>query len=222
MQKVMTVKIVSFLVLILLITISCQKDTQNDDIKILEIVLQEKQNQSNKAVFLDPIGKSNTTLDFFNLRKKKNRTFTIEYQDSISPNDTLTQRKGKTVYKDLEITQNNYIAWGKGVDKKTEGFLKDSFNYKDERTINWTLPKTLNNILLKKEGSEKGKKIRVSAPIYNLDKNKAVLFTFEQSYKSTVVQSIYFVKKNNAVWDIIYTESQVMFLDLKIELTGQK
>lgn len=217
MQKVKTVKRIAFLMLILLTVASCQKDEQNDDTKILELALKESQNQSNKMIFLDPIGKSKTTLYFFNLRKKKNRTFTIEYQDSISPNDTLTPRKGKAVYRDLEITQNSYLTWGKGVDKKTEDFLKDSFNYKDERIIDWILPKTLNNISLKKKDFEKGKKIRVSAPVYNLDKNKAVLFTYEQSHKSTATQKIYFIEKNKGVWNIIYTEKLNWFLDLKIE-----
>ena len=93
MQKVKTVKRISFLVMIALALISCQQEQQNDDQQLLELVLQ-KQNQLN-SIYLNPKGDSKKINDFFRLRQRKQRTFTIEYQDSISPTDTLTPRKGK-------------------------------------------------------------------------------------------------------------------------------
>jgi len=216
MQKVRIVKQISFLVMIAFTLISCQQEQLSDDQQLLELVLKEKQNQSN-SIYLNQKGDSKRVTDFFRLRQRKQRTFTIEYKDSISPIDTLTPRKGKIVYKNRKVKSNNYITWGKGIDKKTEDFLKDSFDYKQERIINWTLPKTLKNVSIEKKGSENYKKIRVSAPVYNLNKSKAILFTIEQSNKNTAVQSIYFVKKYNDVWNIIYQEELDWFLDLKIE-----
>ena len=225
MQKVMTVKIVSLFVLTLLGAMSCQKDQISNDTQLLELVLKQKENQSKDSIFLNPIGDSRAILGFFRSRNNANEVFrfaNFENSKKEITNDSLFIKYDTIIYEKKKIVNNNYLMNGKGIDEKVEVFLKDSFDYKKERVVNWVVPKSLKHISLKTKGSENVEMIRVSAPVYNLDKNKAVLFTFEQSYKSTAVQSIYFVKKNNAVWNIIYTESQVMFLDLKIDPTGKK
>lgn len=220
MQKVKTVKRIAFFMLILLTVVSCQKEQQSDDQQLLELVLQEKQNQSNRSIYLNPIGENKTVRDFFRFRNTENTTFRFANHDNSKTkmvDDSIYVKYDTIIYEKKKITHNDYLMNGKGVDKELETFLKDSFNYKQERVVTWLKPVSINNISLNQDNSNKENVITISTPVYNLDKNKAIIKTFYRSSRNTAQHSIHFIEKNKDSWTIIYSEKGDMFLDLKIE-----
>ncbi|QHI35166.1 hypothetical protein IMCC3317_05120 [Kordia antarctica] len=219
MQKVKIVKRISFFVLILLITISCENNKQSDDQQLLELVLKQKQSQFSKPIYLNPNGDNNSLKDFFRFRNSENETFrfaNLKDSNTEIANDSLYIKYDTIIYEKQKIISNNYIMNGKGIDENVETFLKDSFNYKKERIVKWVVPKSLKNIVNKNKDT-KDYLIKVSAPIYNLDKNKAILMTFHRSSKNMAQQNIYFIERKTENWNIIYSEESDMFLDLRIE-----
>lgn len=218
MQKGKTVKRIGFLFIMLITFISCEKEQQNDDQILLELILKQTEKQFSEAIYLYPEGNSKYINDFFRLRNKKERVFTFaqEGNDSIAELDTLSTKKRMPIYSYREITSNEYLMNGKGIDEKVEFFLKDSFNYQKERIVKWAVPESIDAALFKKQDDE-NYSISVAAPVYNLNKDKAIITVFHRSSKNTAQRSIYFIKKSNNSWNIIYSEKSDMFIDLKIE-----
>ncbi|AXG70571.1 hypothetical protein KORDIASMS9_02811 [Kordia sp. SMS9] len=199
--------------------ISCQQEQQNDDQQLLELVLQSKQNQFIKPIYLKPKGDKISIQEFFRLRNKNNKTFRFAHKSDLKKeiiNDSLYVKYDTIIYEKKKIKSNQYLIYGKGVDEKFETFLKDSFNYKQSRIVKWVIPKSLDEKLLKNK-DDNDYAINVSAPVYNLDKNKAIIKTFYRSSRNTAQHSIYFIEKNDDIWSIIYSEKGDMFLDLKIK-----
>lgn len=216
MQKVKTVKQITFLVLILLTLVSCQKEQQYDDQQILELVLQKKQHQFNKPIYLNPIGENKTVKDFFRSRSNENTTFRFAMHDNSKTkmvDDSLFVKYDTIIYEKQKITHNDYLMNGKGIDEELETFLKDSFNYKQERITQWSVPKSIKNISLQQDDANNVNVMTISTPIYNLDNNKAIIKTFYRSSKNTAQHSIHFIEKDKDSWKVIYSEKGDMFLD---------
>ena len=146
--------------------------------------------------------------EFFRFRNTENVVLKMKNFKKGKPatkTDSATMPKGNIISVKEPITRNKYITDDKGIDKKAEAFLKDSFNYKPVDTIKWSLSKKWKNTFVEK--NKYGTTLRVSKPVYNLDKNKAIMHLFESS-KGWRNITLYFLSKENEKWKIIYKENR--------------
>lgn len=209
-HKEMIVKIIISL-LILLFFNSCQQ--LEDDEKILNIILKESNYSINDSVYFDTITNNKKVFSFFKHRNTKNIVFKHIYKNNIKPksNDSSFYEIDSVVIFEQPIKGNNYIMTGKGTNKIVEKFLKDSFNYQNVETKTWHISKNLKTSFTQLK-SKKIKHLTISKPVYNLAKNKAIIYKSlgGQKYLETI---IYFLSKEEQKWKITYTETTNSFLD---------
>ena len=193
-------------ILLIVMFCSCEKNEKDNDTKILNLVLRENNISKNDSLVFEKRVSNKKSINFFKFRNSKNTAFQLIFRDSVKPkfNDSTYYEIDTVVQFEQSIKSNNYLMKGKGINNDAERFLKDSFDYGKERILNWTLTDYYNNIFISKN-KYKFSHLMISAPIYNLGENKAILFK-TISNKGGYESIIYFMKKNNDDWEIIYQE----------------
>ena len=175
------------------------------------IVIKDSKYTIQDSIFFIPDADNKSVIDFFRYRNTKNVGFKYIYKEGYSdtPADSSYREVESVVYVDIPVRGNRYIHSGKGIDKVNELFLKDSFNYKHEVLKKWNLNKDFKKRFLT-EKAENSKFLIVSKPVYNLDKNKAILYKYigVSGYYET---TIYFLKKQNRKWTAVYKETTHSF-----------
>ncbi|MGY0392307.1 hypothetical protein ACW5R3_07120 [Bizionia sp. KMM 8389] len=206
----MTVKITISLLILILFN-SCQQI--EDDEKILNIILKESNYTINDSIYFDTIANDKKVFSFFKHRNNKNIVFKHIYKNNIKPkpNDSSFYEIDSVVKFEQPLKGNNYIMTGKGKNKIVEKFLKDSFNYQNIETKTWNINKNIEKSFTQKK-NKKIKHLTISKPVYNLAKNKAIIYKSlgGQKYLETI---IYFLSKEEQKWEITYTETTHSFLD---------
>ncbi|WP_040279720.1 hypothetical protein [Psychroserpens damuponensis] len=142
-------------------------------------------------------------ISFFKNRNTKERTFKHANKDGskLKIDDSLFYKFDTIIKSPRQVKNNNYLIRGKGIDLKVERFLKDSFNYKLD-SIFWKIDMSKFRLSTKRMENQ----ITISKPVYNLDKNKAIIFRTINSNNS-LDKKIYFLRKKDEGWKVIYTES---------------
>lgn len=183
---------------------------KNDE-KLLNTVIMESKYTLQDSIFFIPDTDNKSVINFFKKRNTKDVGFKYIYKEGYSdtPADSSYREVESVVYVNIPVKGNSYVKRGKGIDEVTELFLKDSFNYKQEALKKWNLNKDLKKKFLI-EKTENSKFIIVSKPVYNLDKNKAILYKYigVSGYYET---TIYFLKKQNRKWTAVYKETTHSF-----------
>ncbi|RNC85125.1 MAG: hypothetical protein ED556_11200 [Winogradskyella sp.] len=200
--------ILGFFLIYILFALSCVEKTHIDDYKILEFVLNENNFKIEDSIFFINNASNKRVIDFFGDRNKE--FFVIQpiakNQIDVKTNDSVIDFNRKLIQNISEIKTDNYIIMGKGINKDAEEFLKDTFNYKIIDSITWNLNGShKNNFLSEREIAQKS--FSISKPLYNLDKNKSIVFT-KKSTISWRDRTLYFLKKIDDKWILVYKENR--------------
>lgn len=204
----MNVKI-NFIISILLILTSCSKKDQDN--VLLEVILNDYTLEKNDSFYLNIDATNQRVIRFFESRNKDLTTFSYGNKDGteIKYNDSLFIEYDTIIKNPYLIKEDNYIKFGKGINEIAETFLKDSFNYKS-RSNKWNIEeyKFYSN-------SKNGIRVDVSSPVYNLDKDKAIIFqnnTFGK--KKTIL--FYLIQKIDDQWVIVFKQKNEYFGNSKL------
>ncbi|MEO1032606.1 MAG: hypothetical protein AAFX55_14435 [Bacteroidota bacterium] len=203
----MTVK--RFILYFLFIScLNCCKQDTNDDCVLLEIVLNDGNYTVKDSLIFKEEVTNKSINNFFKQRKTENIVLTAKSFKKGKPatkTDSAAMPKRRIISVKEPVTRNDYIMIGKGIDKKAEAFLKDSFNYKSIDSLKWVLNDKWENIFVVE--NKDGATLNISKPVYNLDKNKAIVYTSVLS-PGWWDRTLYFLSKENGKWIIIYKETR--------------
>ncbi len=206
MHKEMIVKKIVIGILFILCLSTCTHNT-SDDYSLLEFVLNESNYTKQDSLIFKEKVTNKRIINFFRFRSIEKVTFkpALKSGKKIDYSDSTYIKADTIIYTKHPVTRNKYITDGKGIDKEAEVFLKDSFNYKPVDSIKWSLSEKWENTFVEK--NKYGTTLRVSKPVYNLDKNKAIMHLFESS-KGWRNVTLYFLSKENGKWIIVYKENR--------------
>lgn len=206
MRKEMIVKKFLFLV-VLLVLISCSKKI-SEDIELLNLVLSESSYKLDDSIHLIKESDNSKIILFFKLRniQESGLSFFKKINDSNQLGDSLVKPFDSVVSKPLKIKSNQYLIRGKGINEKTEVFLKDSFNYAQSNII-WNFHKTSYNVAPIEDSVSNFSRLKISKPVYNLNNNKAIIFKTLMLKKGKQKNTIYFLEKTKNKWHILYNET---------------
>lgn len=84
---------------------------------------------------------------------------------------------------------------GKGTNKIVEKFLKDSFDYQDIEIKKWNINKKLRQNFIQKK-TKNTINLNISKPVYNLTKDKAIIYKIS-GRKKHLETTLYFLSKKN-------------------------
>jgi hypothetical protein len=193
--------IVKLIPILIIFCFSSCKEIKNDDIHLAELILNDYDNTD--LITIRNQSNNKDVISFFNNRNTKEETFKHANKDGskLKIDDSLFYKFDTIIKSTRQVKNNNYLIRGKGIDLKVERFLKDSFNYKLD-SIFWKIDMSKFSLSTKKME----KQITISKPVYNLDKNKAIVFRTINS-KNWVDKKIFFLRKKDEGWKVIYTES---------------
>ncbi len=197
----MTAKL--FLVIISVFTIfSCKK--KSDDEKILSSILSESNFSESDSLFFNLETNNKRIIEFFRYRNTKNTVFSYAYKRDEETNlsDSTYYKIDSVISNKKPIIKDYYIKTGKGVNKLAETFLKDSFNYSNEVAKKWVLEKNHKIVFTNYDAN---KKLDISVPVYNLKKDKAIVYETIREDKF-VISKIYLLKKTELKWETVFKE----------------
>lgn len=201
MHKEITAKL--FLVIISVFTIfSCKK--KSDDEKILSSILSESNFSESDSLFFNLETNNKRIIEFFRYRNTKNTVFRYAYKEDKETNlsDSVYYKIDSVISYETPIIRNYYVKMGKGVNKLAETFLKDSFNYTKEVTKKWALEANHKIVFT---NYDTNKKLDISVPVYNLKKDKAIVYeTIHEG--QFVISKIYLLKKTESKWETVFKE----------------
>lgn len=192
------------ILLLLVVTLySCKTEVVNDDKVLLNFILKERNYLKKDSVYIQNISDNKRIKKFFRIRNikeefhgfsKKNREIIIEKDSSFVQLDTI-------IYK--PIARDDYLNNGKGINKKAEFFLKDTFNY-GFSSFKWNFKKTMYNVNPEDTTIIKSN-LRVSKPVFNGSKTKAIIYTRETL--NYYIEYIYLLEKIDNKWEIVFKQS---------------
>ena len=203
----MIVKRYSIFLIIFLGLISCTFDANDSDNEILKFILKHENFKKEDSLYFQEKMTNKRVISFFNDRNREYEGFKPYSANSniINYKDSTNLKIDSIVYKKLPIINNNYIFLGKGIDKKAELFLKDSFNYNYVDNIIWKLNKKEKNKFLEKRDNVS--LIKISKPVYNLDYDKAITFV-NILHEGISDRRLFFLEKKNNNWHLVYKENR--------------
>lgn len=195
-------------ILICFCCFSCNKI--DEDEKILNVIIEKTNYSINDSIYFHTEGTNKQVINFFRYRFTKNTALKHilkeDYNNKIP--DSIYREIDSVIEVELPpIKGNSYILLGKGISKITENFLKDSFNYQEVEIKKWDLDKKLQKLFIQKK-TQNTSNMTISKPVYNLEKNKAIIYKAIDS-KNT----LYFLCKKEHKWEIIYQESIFYIVD---------
>lgn len=154
---------------------SCNKIGADE--QLLNIIIKESNFSIKDSIFFDKKSTNKKAVTFFERRKSKNMAFKHIYKEEYNNkiHDSVYREIDSVLHIELPIKRNNYIMNGKGISEIAEIFLKDSFNYKDVAIKNWNLNNNMETVFVK-EKIQHGRSINISKPVYNLTKDKAIVY----------------------------------------------
>ena len=199
-----------FILYFLLITFclnSCKYNT-NDDYALLEFVLNDSNYTVNDSLIFNDRATNKSIITFFKRRNRENIVLVAKDFEKEKPEtktDSTIMPKRNIISVKEPITRNKYITDGKGINEKAEAFLRDSFNYKSIDSLKWSLNDKWKNTFVEK--NKYGTTLNISKPVYNLNKDKAIVYTsaFSPGWSN---RTLYFFGKENDKWKIIYKENR--------------
>ena len=216
MLKVITAR--SLIMVFMCVGFFSYKTLKNDK-KLLTVIIDQGNYTQKDSVFFNKKGANNSIINFFRYRNTKNSTmnyyFKERHNQKINYNDSIYREIDSVAYVEQPTLRNNYITLGKGTSLETEEFLKDSFDYKKIQIKKWNSNKKTKSYFVKKK-TKHTLNLTISKPVYNLSKNKAIIYTSIRK-KSSLEETIYFLIKKEEKWTIIYKENTHYFLTLKGE-----
>jgi hypothetical protein len=204
MQKVTIVKI-GFILLFLLLNCKAQ---QNDDKILFKLVMKDLKYDLKDSVFLNSNANNKAIIDFFRIRNTEEMSFRLTNKDRLPfvKDDSLFIKYDSVIYSPIALKGNSYIFNGKGLSDEAEKFLQDSFNYKFD-SIHWDYTVSEYNIY-KEDELKNGNKLKISKPVFNLNKNKAILTrSLESSNKKWISdRGFYLFEKKDNDWNLVFKQ----------------
>ena len=198
----------------LLVSVSSFTLLKSNDKLILNVILTEFDYQRSDSLFLVKNSNNQATLVFFNLRKRKTKNLygwskedkklCKEMRESGIP-DSSIYIPSRKIIDTINVTRDQYVKEGKGINEKAELFLSDSFNLKEE-SINWEVPNDKRRFFIN-ERTKKSQLLRISKPIYNIANTKAVVYV-GKSLKRSSFKAIILLEKNNEDWTVVYKQTE--------------
>ena len=202
MRKEMTVKLFTVIILTLFFY-SCEK--KNVDKKILDSILYQSSFSKSDSLFFNLESDNKKTITFFRYRNSKNIVYKSNtdknYKKSIQ-NDSVYFDTSPLLPFEKPITRDAYIKMGKGINEVAETFLKDSFYYGNVIIKNWDLDNKQQAVF---KSFFKKKELDISPPVYNLKKDKAIVYK-RISEGRFVINTIYLLRKNDSKWETVFKE----------------
>lgn len=200
-QKEMIVKLTIVFLLSTIVTYS-----QSDNDLLLEKIINEYVNDGNIIK-----KECNNDKVLYLLEKRKDKYYTL-YGSSKKDQRKYKKMKRKKQLNDSAIyitsftkiakrikkSDNNYLEYGQGNIKKAENFLDDKFILRKKRGV-WENKKYKSII------SSVNSNFRVSHPVYNLDKTKAIIVLDYLKEKTSVEELLFFIKKNGK-WEKVFSQ----------------
>jgi hypothetical protein len=195
-------------ILVLFLTLSMVScDKTNDNQILFDLIVNESHFTEDDSIKFNRFASNNEVIEFFRLRNTKNIVFKQIIADSVKPliqSDSTYHKIDSIAYYEKKVKGNYYLTKGKGINNDVELFLKDSFNYKFSDSIYWKIPEKFNNSIL--HNTEENKSLSISKPVYNLERDKAIVLKRIHSNRFEH-KTIYFFKKINNEWFKVYSQS---------------
>lgn len=184
---------------------------KDNDVQILHVILKDSNYQKNDSMFLSNYSDKTLGIQFFHNRNIVNRTARFANKNKNVKRtkqeiDSLWFKHDTIIYTVVPVKKNEYIRRGKGINKKVELFLKDSFNLK-KKSITWNIKEPLYNVFLEKNFKNKNQLV-ISKPIYNFERNKAIVIKKRIFSGNIYDETIYFIENTTDNWKIIFQQSK--------------